>query len=70
MKRLAPKATYYCTFCKAEGNMKEKAMWRISYNFQNHACDRHKVNLLAIEEKRRLLDSHLSEADYQTWMKL
>jgi hypothetical protein len=70
MKRVAPHVNCYCTFCKSEGKEKVRALWRISYDSSNRACDDHRPDLQKIEEERRKLDSHHSEADCQTWMRL
>lgn len=70
MKRIAAHVNTYCTFCRAAGVEKVKASWRISYDFDNRACDAHKSELAAIEQDRKALDGHYSEADYQTWMRL
>lgn len=66
MKRLNPKINAYCTYCKAEGKEKIKALWVTSnWDKSNRACEDHKHLLPKLE-----LDNHLSEADYQTWMRL
>lgn len=70
MKKIAPHVNTYCTFCKAEGIEKVKASWRISYDNSSRACEHHKMDLKLVEDRRRLLDDHYSEADYQTWMRL
>jgi hypothetical protein len=70
MKRIAAHVNTYCTFCRAAGVEKVRALWRISYDHDNRACDAHKPDLQAIELDRKRLDGNYSEADYQTWMRL
>lgn len=70
MKRIAKHVNTYCTFCKSKGIEKQPALWRVSYDLTNRACDLHRPDLQEIEDKRRKIDGHLSEADYQTWMRL
>lgn len=66
MKKLSPKINAYCTYCKAAGKEKVKAIWVTSnYDKSNRACDEHKELL-----PPPFSDTHLSEADYQTWMRL
>lgn len=70
MKKIAPHINTYCTFCKAAGVEKVRAIWRLSYDLHNRACDAHRPDLEAIETRRREQDNHTSEADEQTWRKL
>lgn len=70
MKKVKPHVNTYCTFCKAAGVEKVRAVWRTSYDLTNRACDAHRPDLEAIEARRRELNEHHSEADHQTWMKL
>lgn len=70
MKRIPKHINTYCTYCKALGELKVVALWRISYDQSKRACEAHREELEAYEKKRRLLDSHYSEADYQTWARL
>lgn len=49
----------YCTFCKPK---RVDAVWRDSY--LHFACEEHKDKLSGED------DSHMSEADYQTWGRL
>lgn len=68
MKRLKPQMTCYCKWCRPA---KVPALYISDSRDQREtACEGHKANLLAIDEQRRKLDSHHSEADHQTWMKL
>ena len=54
----------YCTFCKLEKDGERvDAIYRRSWS-DELACEEHKYKL---EEQE---DSHLTEADYQTWMRL
>jgi hypothetical protein len=70
MKRIAAHVNTYCTFCRSAGTEKVKAIWRISYDHANRACEAHKADLQAIEDEQRHANGHYSEADYQTWMRL
>lgn len=70
MKKIAAHINTYCTFCKAAGVLKVPAVWRISYDLHNRACDLHRPELEKIEARQREQDKHLSEADHQTWMRL
>lgn len=69
MKRIASHVNSYCPFCKAEGVDKVKAIWRLHY-ISDRACEHHKQDLRLLEDRRKVLDSHYTEADYQTWMRL
>ena len=55
----------YCSFCRPE---KVPAIWRQEGRLYNHkdgyACEAHK-DLIPVDR-----DEHLTEADYQTWMRL
>lgn len=70
MKKIAAHINTYCTFCRAAGIEKVKAVWRISYDLHKRACDAHRSDLEKIEQKQREQDGHYTEADHQTWMKL
>lgn len=70
MKKIKPHINTYCSFCKAAGLEKVRAVWRLSYDRVNRACDIHRPDLEAFETRLRALDGDPSEADQQTWMKL
>lgn len=70
VKRIPKHINTYCTFCKAEGKLKIVALWRLSYDHNNRACEDHREALAQVEAKRKLMDGCYSEADYQSWMRL
>jgi ribosomal protein L44E len=70
MKKIPNHISTYCSFCKRDGVEKVKAIWRLSYNSIDRACDAHKQNLAEIEDLQRKMDSHYTEGDYQSWMRL
>lgn len=62
MRRLKPKQrTARCKYCKRQG-VSRPSMWRDGYDT---ACDEHRADL----ERDIRDDGHLTEADYQTWMR-
>lgn len=67
MKLLKPnQRNYWCSFCPPKTT---KATHRSNNRFQKFACSEHKLQLQEWEQQHS--DSnHLTEADYQTWMRL
>lgn len=51
----------YCPYCKPD---RVDAVWR-TFGWRDQACDKHKFELAKWEDS-----GHLTEADYQTWMRL
>lgn len=70
MKKLKPQMTCYCKWCKDIGLKAPAAYISDSRDQRETACESHKANLIAMDESRRKLDQHHTEADQQTWMKL
>lgn len=62
MRRLKGNQRHGCDYCRREGK-KEPAVWTEA---GETACDAHKKTLA----DRRRSDDHLTEADYQTWVRL
>jgi ribosomal protein L44E len=61
----------YCTFCKALGELRVPALWRLSDDQANRACEGHREALVEIEKARdRVNGREYSEGDYQTWVRL
>lgn len=68
MKRLKPNQIGpYCSFCEPRTT---KAVFRNDVMFNKFACDNHKKDLMKYEHDQDERDSHLTEADYQTWWRL
>lgn len=61
MKKLKPHQKHGCDFCRKEDG-KTPAVWAEA---GIHACNGHKQKLIENRD-----DGHLTEADYQTWMRL
>ena len=57
----------WCSFCDI--NTRSRAVFRQDGFSGKFACEEHKQNLLDYEELQYKSD-HLTEADYQTWMRL
>ena len=70
MKRLKPQMNPNCRWCKALGLRVPAVYISDSRDLRESACESHKGDLQELDDKRRRLDAHHSEADYQTWMKL
>lgn len=64
MKKLKAKQIGpWCSFCPPKTT---RAIYRASGVAHNFACDKHKDDLAKSEKQ----SDRLTEADYQTWMKL
>lgn len=57
----------WCKWCPEKT---VRAVWRASGHIGEHACEEHREDLLTYERKVRNTEDHLSEADYQTWMRV
>jgi hypothetical protein len=68
MKKVKVTEHYGCTWCM-EAGQKVAACFRKSGlgGLSKAACENHTENLREYEKKMRKHDSHMSEADYQTW---
>ena len=68
MKILKPnQRCYWCSYCPPKTN---KALYRASGSFNTFACENHISELQQYEEQHTINELHLTEADYQTWVKL
>ncbi|MGX1201168.1 hypothetical protein [Marinobacter sp. MBR-105] len=68
MRKLKANQKHSCDFCRAAG-VKAPAIWR-SEGFYEHACEAHKPEIEAIENKRAQREGRMTEADHQTWGRL
>jgi hypothetical protein len=69
IRPIKPEHITNCIYCKVTGK-KVQAVWHLT-GANKQACDEHKHKLVEIiTAEHRGNDDHLSEADYQTWMKL
>lgn len=68
MKRLKKNQLHYwCDYCTPKT---VKATHRMTYGFDKFCCFAHIENLKEDEKLRDEMESHLTEADYQTWYRL
>lgn len=67
MKKLKSKDVRYCTYCRAS-DTRTRAAWRSnSLALSKTACPEHRQDLQRDEARSAAADSHMSEADHQTW---
>jgi hypothetical protein len=59
----------WCTWCRQQG-LEVPALWRQSRHGGTWACYDHQKDLQEREKKMAKEDSHMTEADYQTWGRL
>ncbi|KXS55127.1 MAG: Uncharacterized protein AWU57_473 [Marinobacter sp. T13-3] len=65
MQRLKKNQRNGCDYCRKDG-IKTPGVWR-SHGFYEVACDAHKAQLQADEDRREQRESRMTEADHQTW---
>lgn len=69
MKRLKQKQLGpWCSYCCNEG--RKRAVFHEDGWYGKFACEEHVAQLKAHEAASRYAEQRVTEADYQTWMKL
>lgn len=62
-KQLGP----WCSFCAPKTT---RAVYRENGFADTFSCSKHKSDLAEHEKQQSKRDEHLTEADYQTWMRV
>jgi hypothetical protein len=71
MKKVKINEPYNCTWCKEAGQIVAACFRKSGLGgLGKAACEKHIEDLREYEKKMREQDSHMSEADYQTWGRL